>query len=145
MKKEVVVYASLGFFLVAVVFVLFNLSMGRTNFFGRASTPGTISLPACRVFASPVISKSGGNDKIRVTAFILDDTGRGVTNKTVDFSCRDVSLCQTSQVVFSPVQPNTDNIGQAFYDVSSMSEGSFEVEARVGGLSVPQTVTVVFR
>lgn len=144
-KKDFVIYFFLGFFLVGIIFTLVSLSLGRTNFFGKALIPGSISPEACRVFASPVVSKSGGSDRIRVTVFVLDDTGKGVPSKEVSLLCRDNSLCQTSQVVFSPIQVNTDNLGQAFYDVSAMSAGSFEVVASVEGVSIPQTVTVVFR
>ncbi len=145
MKKGTVLYVTLGFFLVGVVYVLANLSMGRTNFFGRALTPGAIFPEACRVFASPVISKAGGMDRIRVTVFVLDDTGKGVPNKKVDLNCKDETLCQTAAVTFSPVQSNTDNTGQAIFDLSAQSSGSFELQAGVGSQLIPQTVTVVFQ
>ncbi len=145
MKKVTVIYATLGFFLVGVVYVLVSLSMGRTNFFGKALTRGVIFPEACRVFASPVISKAGGMDRIRVTVFVLDDTGKGAINKKVDLDCKDKTLCQTAGVTFSSVQSNTDNTGQAIFDLSAQSSGSFELQASVGSQSIPQTVTVVFR
>jgi len=145
MKKGTALYASLGFFLVGVVYVLANLSMGRTNFFGKALTRGTIFPEACRVFASPVISKAGGMDRIRITVFVLDDTGKGVLGKKVDLNCKDKALCQTAAVTFSSVQSNTDNTGQAIFDLSAQSSGSFELQASVGSQPIPQTVTVVFR
>ena len=61
MKKNFLLYSTLGFFLVGVVYVLVSLSLGRTVFFGKAQTPGIVSLDACRVFASPVIFRTAKN------------------------------------------------------------------------------------
>jgi len=144
-KKNPFVYFFLGFFLVGVLFSLVNLSKGRTNFFGKALVSGSISAESCRVFASPVMSKSGGDEKIRVSVFVLDDTGKGVSNKKVDLNCKDNNLCQTNRVVFSSVQSSTDNTGQAFYDISAMTAGDFEIQASVAGVVIPQTVTVIFK
>jgi len=145
MRKKYFLYAPFGFFLVGVVYVLFNLSFGRTVFFGKAQTPGAVSLDACRVFASPVISQAGGIDRIRMTVFVIDETGRGVANKSVQLVCRDLSLCQSSGLIVSSIQPSSDTSGQSFFEVVSQSAGSYELVANINGMAVPQTVTVVFQ
>lgn len=145
MKKSFVFYATLSFFLIGVIYVLVSLSMGRTVFFGKAQSPGTVSLEACRVFASPVISKAGGNDRIRITVFVIDETGRGIANKKVELYCQNSAVCQSSNLIISPFQPSSDTVGQAIFELSSQTAGTFELVASVNGMAVPQTVTVSFQ
>ena len=142
--KGTLLYVFLALFLIIVIYVVANLSAGRTTFFGRASQAGIFNSTNSVVFGSPLSGRAGG-DKIRITVFALDDTGKGVPNKSVSLNCKDLVICQNSGIIFSPVQPGTDNTGQAIYDLSSPVPGSFELQAGVGGLSVPQTVTVVFK
>ncbi len=145
MAKNSIIYFVLSLFLVGVVYAVVTLSQGRTNFFGRASAPGTFTLENTRVFASPLISKASGSDKIRVTVFVLNGEGKGVSGKNVAVNCKDPTICQSANITFLPIQPSTDNMGQAIIDLSSSVAGKYELQASVTGLAVPQTVTVVFQ
>lgn len=145
MSKKVLLYSTLTLFVVAVVYVTVTLSTGRTAFFGRALTPGLINPENSYVFASPLTAKADGQDKIRVTIFALDGQGKGSPNKVVTLNCKEQTLCQNAGMVFSSVQPNTDSLGQAIFDVSSPMAGKYELQASVTGLQIPQTVSVIFQ
>lgn len=144
MKKSAVIYVILVFFLLAVAFVVLNLSSGRTTFFGKATGSSTFSASNSYVFGSPLSVRVGG-DKIRVTVFILDGQGKGISGKPVTVSCKDAVTCQTSGIVFSDVQPQTDSLGQSIFDISGSVAGQYELQASAGGVTIPQTVTISFQ
>ncbi len=143
MKKSVVVYFILVLFLLAVAFVVLNLSAGRTTFFGKAVGSGVFSSSNSYVFGSPLSARVGG-DKIRVTVFILDGQGKGIAGKLVAVNCKDAVACQTSGIVFSDVQPQTDSLGQAIFDISGQNPGQYELQATSEGVTIPPTVTISF-
>jgi hypothetical protein len=143
-KKSLLIFIILGLFLIIIIYIVITLSGGRTTFFGRASTTGVFNPTNSYVFASPLSVRSGG-DKVRVTVFALDGQGRGLPNQSVSVDCKDAAVCVNARVSFEGVQPSTDNLGQAIYDLSSPVPGKFELQAVVGGSPIPQTVTINFQ
>jgi len=144
MKKESVIYITLGFFLIAVIYVTGTLSAGRTNFFGRASGEGIFNPANSYVFASPLTAKTNG-EKVRISVFALDGQGKGLSKKRVIITCKDQIVCQNAKAVVSDVQPTTDSLGQALFDFSAPVPGKFEIQASVDGGMIPQTVMVSFQ
>jgi len=143
MKKSTIIYSVLVLFLLAVAFVVLNLSAGRTTFFGKASGSGVLSAGNSYVFGSPLSARIGG-DKIRVTVFILDGQGKGISGKLVTVNCKEAVTCQTNGIVFSDVQPQTDSLGQSIFDISGSVAGQYELQASTEGIAIPQTVTITF-
>ena len=132
--------------LLAVFFLLFSLGglvifvSQRTTFFGRAYTPrlGTnFSSQNSYLFASPLRAAADGQEKIRITVFLLDSSGRGVAGQTV-------LLGQNERLTISPVQPTTDELGRAIFDISSQAAGEYLIEARVGNEILPQRIKISF-
>jgi len=142
-KKYFFTYLLLTFFLLGVAYVVLTLSTGRTNFFGKAAGSGVFAPANSYLFASPLSARVG--DKIRVTAFALDGQGKGVPNQNVSVGCLDAAACRNAGVGISEVQPLTDTLGQAVFDVSVNTPGKYELQAVVNGAPVPQTVTVTFQ
>ena len=133
--------------LIILVFLLISLGVTiifvrqRTAFFGRATAPsvgGEIALDNCYLFASPLQAQANGSEKIRVTAFILDSQGKGVTGEAV-------FLGQDERLEITPVQTITDNLGRAIFDISSKTPVDYLIEARVGNKVLLQRVKVSFR
>lgn len=121
---------------VTVVFV-----SQRTSFFGRAFTPttgGEISLQNSYLFASPLTAAADGKERIRLTVFVLDNQGRGVYDQTVVL-IKDASLTVTA------VQPTTDELGQAVFEVATLSVGEYFLQVQAGGRLLSQKARVVFR
>lgn len=143
-KYSPVIFVILSLFLIIVIFVVANLSAGKTTFFGKAAPQGVFNATNSYVFASPLTARVGG-DKIRVTVFALDGQGRGVPNRNVAVGCKDLAVCQNASMVIEQVQSATDNLGQAIFDLSVPVAGKYEMEAVVEGSSIPQTVTVAFQ
>ena len=137
-------FVFLSLFLVIVIYVVVNLSQGRTAFFGKAVNSGIFNPANSYIFASPLAVRAGG-EKIRVTVFALDSQGKGMAKKTVKVDCQDSASCQSAGVAFSAVQGQTDTLGRAIYDLVSQSPGKFVLQASVEGAAIPQTVMVIFR
>jgi len=143
-KPKLWLYIFMIVFLVISVWVFITLSSGKTTFFGRAAGSGKVDTGNSYVFASPVSARVGG-DKIRITVFVLDGQGKGVVNQSVTIACSDQAVCQNGGVAFAPVQPTTDTLGQAIWEISANGVGKYVIQASTGSSSIPQTVTIDFR
>lgn len=117
---------------------LFTKASG--NLSGNIQTPQTVSnytITNSYVFASPLRARSGG-EKIRITVFVLDGKGMGVSG--VKTSVGSLGSLVTSVVI----QDTTDDQGRATFDVSSDTPGVYLIQASVEGKPLDQKVTVSF-
>ncbi len=137
------------YFLIGIVFSLIlilvavTIATQRSSFFGRASGPsagggsGLLSLENSYLFASPVQASADGESSIRVTAFIMNSQGLGIAGQKV-------GLKYSGNLRLSEVQAVTDTFGRAIFDLSANTPGSYTITGEVGGVSLPQTVSVSF-
>ncbi len=95
-----------------------------------------VELSNSYLFASPLKARSGG-ERIRITVFILDGQGLGVSGKVV-------SLGRNDRIQIEEVQGTTDDLGKAVFDVYSNVPGVYQIEAAVEGRVIPQKVLVTF-
>lgn len=107
--------------------------------FSKASSnsSSTATLENSYLFASPIQAKADGQEKIRVSVFILDGQGLGVSNRTVT-----LNIPQT--ITNLHVQPITDESGKAIFDISSVTQGTFTISATTDNKELPQKLRVVF-
>lgn len=141
-KKRIFLYLFLIIFLLfSLVLTLFYFSQ-RTNWWGRAVGPtpkkGEVEVENSYLFASPLLARADGKEKIRVTIFILDSEGLGVWGKPV-------FLGQDEKLAINTIQAVTDDLGRAIFDLSSTTQGEYFLEARVDQLVLPQKVKISFR
>ena len=101
-----------------------------------AESGQTLSLANSYIFASPLRAKAGG-EKIRITVYILDDRGLGITGKTV-------TLGAGSGVNITSIQPVTDSQGRATFDIDAATAGVYLIQASVDGATLSQQATVSF-
>ena len=137
-----------GLFLAVILLLFFaNMIVPRMlMYFTRAANvPGQFSLVNSYVFGSPLLAVANGEDKIRVTAFLLDDKGRGVPTAQIDLNvaAKDGAGGVLPQVIV--VQAVTDDFGRAVFEVVSSTKGQFLVTASISGLEFPQMATLTFR
>lgn len=131
--------------LITIIVLLCGLTVGiilisKTAVFSpRASSSNQngINVQNSYLFASPLTAKADGNEKIRLTIFLLDNRGIGVPNKKVD-----LSLPATVHTI--DTQSTTDDTGKAIFDAYSTTTGSFEISAQVSSLRLPQKVKISF-
>lgn len=83
------------------------------------------------VFISPLRAQANGQEKVRLTIFILNNQGLGVLGKKVELS-NDPNLKTEA------IQSITDNLGKASFDISSIKAGEYYLDVSVDGTKLKQ-------
>ncbi|MGB9882964.1 MAG: Ig-like domain-containing protein [Microgenomates group bacterium] len=132
---------------IILLIVFLGIILGFTIFFGlyevqffssRASIKRTnFSLDNSYVFITPLQARANGQEKIRVTVFVLDDRGLGVLGKNVILSSNEALNIEN-------IQASTDNLGKAYFDISSIKPGDYYLEVKIDGQRLKQKVHLVF-
>lgn len=105
---------------------------------GRASiSQASFSIDNSYVFVTPLRAKADGKDKVRITVFVLNNQGIGVSNKKITLNNTGVSL-------ITPLQSTTDSLGKAIFDVASVNQGEYFIEVGVEGALLPQKAHITF-
>jgi len=107
-------------------------------FRGRASRSKDFSPANSYVFGSPLSANANGKEKIKISVFVLDTQGMGISQKKVN-------LQSTPPLKIESSQSTTNENGEAVFYTSSLTAGRFKISAQVEGQTLPQTVTVNFR
>jgi hypothetical protein len=110
-----------------------------TIFKSRASTSNS-HLPVKEnsyLFASPIQAKADGQEKIRVTIFLLDSQGLGVSQQLVTLKVPLALQVET-------IQSTTDDLGKATFNLSSSVPGKFEISASTSDLNLSQKINLLF-
>lgn len=135
--KRILAIASLFVLVLGLVIAVF-LVLKQTQLSGKAVQTGIFSPENSYLFASPLSAAANGQEKIRVTIFLLDTEGRGLPDKLV-------FLGQDSRLTITFVQNPTDSYGRAIFDLSSGFPAEYLIEAQAEGKILPQRVKVSFR
>lgn len=135
-KKGIVLIIIIILFLLLFLGVYFVQKQTTTT--GKASGSGEPSLENSYLFASPLYASSGGVEKIRITVFVLDSHGSGVSG-------RKVFLGQSPNLVSQALQETTDTYGKAIFDTSSTVAGEYTIEVAVDGRTLSQRLHISFR
>jgi len=97
----------------------------------------SISVDNSYVFVAPLSVKADGQQKERVTVFVLNSQGTGVFGKKVN-------LTSNPNVTVLSVQPATDQNGKAMFDYSSTLAGDYYLEVQIDEVTLPQKVHLSF-
>lgn len=131
-----------------LVLIILLLSLLATTYYvaritittsSRASTTGSftgLSSENSYLFASPLSASVTNQEKIRVTAFILNSQGLGMPGLKISLK---------TNLSITPIQDTTDENGKALFDLSSPQLGTFLVQAQVNSDKLlPQKLTLTF-
>lgn len=133
---------ALGIGLSAItVLIAFFLASQRVSFFSSArtsSSPVMVSEENSYIFVSPISAFADGISTIRVTVFMLNNQGLGVTKQTVNLKTSD-------SLTVKQVEPITDDYGRAIFDVISSTPGNYTLSAETAGLTLSHTVSISFQ
>jgi len=89
------------------------------------------------LFASPIQAKADGQEKIRVSVFLLDSNGLGVSQQIV-------TLKVPSSIQTETLQGTTDDLGKATFNLFSTIPGKFEISAFTPTLILSQKINLLF-
>ncbi len=132
------------FFILIIVIILIGLLVtivilrGINTTSSRASGPGQISLDNSYIFASPLSACADGLSRVRLTVFLLNTQGFGV-------SAQKVQLNLATDLTLEKGQDVTDSFGKSYFDISSTKAGDFPISADADGKKLPQQINVTFQ
>lgn len=126
------------FIIILLVFVIF-FGLYEVRFFSsRASIKSLdFSLDNSYVFITPLRARANGQEKIRITVFVLNDQGLGVQGKNVFLSPHEA-------LNIDNIQGLTDNYGKAYFDVSATKPGEYFIEIKIDNKSLRQAAHLTF-
>lgn len=136
MKKSILFFITL---LIVIVGFITAFGFYEVKFFtGRASvSQASFSIDNSYIFSTPSQARANGQEKIRLTVFILNNQGLGVLGKKI-FIGTDPSLN------IEAIQGLTDNYGKAYYDISAIKAGEYFLEIRVDDTALKSKARLVF-
>lgn len=120
--------------------ILAILLVSQTAIFSGRANSSSSKIPVKEnsyLFASPIQAKADSKEKIRITVFLLDSNGLGVSQQNV-------KLNTPSQVFIDPIQPTTDEFGKAIFDINSATPGKYQISASTSTLNLGQKINVLF-
>lgn len=136
MVKRILTIIIILLLLLGLVFAVY-LVREQTKLPGRAAQPGVLSLENSYLFASPLVAKADGREKITISAFVLSDQGLGIAGQKVE-------LFSAPTLMATVIQQTTDSRGLAVFEITSNTPGQFNLWATVPQGKIQQTVTVTF-
>jgi len=126
---------------VVLLVLLLSLSLFanvRLIIFSRASSTGLdFSVENSYLFASPLEARANGQEKIRVTVFVINREGRGVANQQI-------VLTRSPELVLEQINSLTDTYGRAVFDLATTRAGVYMIGATLNGNSLGESLKIVF-
>ncbi|MFA6081346.1 MAG: hypothetical protein WC741_02975 [Patescibacteria group bacterium] len=136
MKRYVLFFAVLLLVLFGFIaaFGLYEVKFFNT----RADvSQASFSVDNSYIFSTPSQARADGQEKIRLTVFILNNQGLGVLGKKV--------LIETnSSLEINTIQGSTDNYGKAYFDISATKPAQYFLEIKVDDKALNQKAHLVF-
>jgi len=102
--------------------------------FTKAAPASKVSLSSSYLLGGRILAKADGIDKCTVNVFVLDASSKGVSGKLVVLS----GMKEDIEVV-------SDMDGKAQFEITSDSEGQYELSASVDGVALGKSLKVTFR
>jgi hypothetical protein len=107
-------------------------------FIGRASvSQQSFSIENSYIFVAPLRAQANGQEKIRLTVYVLNNQGLGVLGKPV-------VLGDDPNLRVEAIQGVTDSFGKAIFDISATKSGEYYLEIKVDGKVLPQKAHLTF-
>lgn len=136
MKKTIIFIIVL---LLIIVGFISAFGLYEVKFFSSRAgvSQASFSVDNSYVFSTPLQARANGQEKIRLTVFILNNQGLGVLGKKI-FISPDPSLN------IETIQGLTDNYGKAYFDISSSKPAIYFLEIKADDVALNQKARLVF-
>lgn len=136
MKKTLPFLLLLGVIMIGFT-VLFGLY--EVKFFNsRASVSSSSFSPDnSYVFVTPLTARANGQEKIRLTVFVLNNQGLGVLGKKV-------FILPNAALNIETIQGLTDSYGKAYFDISANQPGEYFLEVKADDTALNQKAHLSF-
>src|SRR3989344_6695703 len=136
MRKSVIFIVVLLLIIISFVgaFGLYEVKF----FSSRADvSQATFSIDNSYIFSTPSQARANGQEKIRLTVFILNNQGLGVMGKKI-FIGTDPALN------IEAIQGLTDSFGKAYFDISATKPAEYFLEIKADDTVLKQKAHIIF-
>ena len=136
MKKSLLFFVVLLIVLISFVgvFGLYEVKYFNT----RADvSQASFSIDNSYIFSTPSQARANGQEKIRLTVFILNNQGLGVLGKKVFIETN-------SSLTIDTIQGSTDNYGKVYFDISATKPAQYFLEVKIDDKALNQKAHLVF-
>ncbi len=130
-------------FFVVLLFILFSFvavfGLYEVKFFNTRAdvSQASFSIDNSYIFSTPSQARANGQEKIRLTVFVLNNQGLGVLGKKV--------LIETdSSLTIDTIQGSTDNYGKAYFDISATKPAQYYLEIKIDDKALNQKAHLEF-
>ncbi len=89
------------------------------------------------IFSTPLQARANGQEKIRVTVFVLDDRGLGVQG-------RKIYIERNKALNIEEIQGLTDNFGKGYFDITSNDPGEYYLKVFVDNIELNQKIRLSY-
>lgn len=135
--KKTLIFLGILLLVVALFAVAFGLYEVK-YFASRADvSQASFSVDNSYIFSTPSQARANGQEKIRLTVFVLNNQGIGVLGKKITFSTNPDLNIET-------IQGLTDNYGKAFFDISATKAAEYYLNVLVDGTALNQKAHLSF-
>lgn len=136
MKRSILFFIIL---LMVIVGFIGAFGLYEVKFFtSRADiSQASFSIDNSYIFSTPSQARVNGQEKIRLTVFILNNQGLGVLGKKI-------FIGTNPSLNIEAIQGLTDNYGKAYFDISSSKTGEYFLEIKVDDTALNQKAHLVF-
>ncbi len=135
--KKILIFLSL-ILVVLIGFSLFFWLYEVQFFTTRAGvTRSSFSVDNSYLFVTPLRARANGQEKVRLTIFILNNQGIGVMGKKV-------VITEDPSLVIDTIQGLSDSYGKAFFDVSAKQAGEYYLQVAVDNTALNQKAHLSF-
>jgi hypothetical protein len=124
------IIAGLGFSLFMAIIVVPKIFVSLT----KAAPATKVSINDSYLIGGDILAKADGVDKSIVNVYVLDKNSKGVKGIQVSLSGMGQDLEELSGID-----------GKVVFELTSMTEGVFELTANIGGVPLTKTLKVTFR
>lgn len=127
-----------GGVLLAIIFILYlatSVIPKTLVTMSRASFSDKVVVSNSYLIGEKILAKADGKDNCVITVFLLDKNGKAVKGKNVE-------LVGMDNIVPAAA---SDNNGKITFNLTSIEEKQYRLNANYQGQPLPQTIVVTFR
>jgi hypothetical protein len=135
--NKTTMYIIVGLIGLIVIYFLTTSVIPRALITMTKAAPSQVtSLSDSYLLGNKLVAKADGKDEAIVNVFVLDKEGKPVAGKRVTLS---------GVENYRPVEGISDSEGKVVFNITSMVEKQYTIEAMVGGTSMGKKIGVTFR
>jgi hypothetical protein len=127
------------FFLLLLISFVVIFGLYEVRFFSSRAdvSQASFSIDNSYVFNTPSQARANGQEKIRLTVFILNNQGLGVLGKKIIINTNTFLNIET-------IQGLTDSYGKAYFDISATKPGEYSLEIKADGTALNKKTYLIF-